>query len=214
MRFRTGFVKCVVTISVILSALVASPAFAKQKILVFGDSLSAAYGLDEKSGWVHLLQKRLTEIRPDYKVINASISGETTSGGANKIKQTLDLHQPDIIIIELGGNDGLQGLSLENMQENLTRIIQEAKRRQAKTLLVGMKIPPNYGIKYTKDFNETFKALSQQFQTAYVPFLLEGIGGDPELMQQDGIHANASAQPMILENVWPSLEPLLVKKAN
>ncbi len=214
MRFRTGIVKCVVTISVILSALVASPAFAKQKILVFGDSLSAAYGLDEKSGWVHLLQKRLTEIRPDYKVINASISGETTSGGANKIKQTLDLHQPDIIIIELGGNDGLQGLSLENMQENLTRIIQEAKRRQAKTLLVGMKIPPNYGIKYTKDFNETFKALSQQFQTAYVPFLLEGIGGDPELMQQDGIHANASAQPMILENVWPSLEPLLVKKAN
>lgn len=214
MRFRTGFVKCVVTISVILSALVASPAFAKQKILVFGDSLSAAYGLDEKSGWVHLLQKRLTEIHPDYKVINASISGETTSGGANKIKQTLDLHQPDIIIIELGGNDGLQGLSLENMQENLTRIIQEAKLRQAKTLLVGMKIPPNYGIKYTKDFNETFKALSQQFQTAYVPFLLEGIGGDPELMQQDGIHANASAQPMILENVWPSLEPLLVKKAN
>lgn len=214
MLFRTGFVKCVVTISVILSALVASPAFAKQKILVFGDSLSAAYGLDEKSGWVHLLQKRLTEIHPDYKVINASISGETTSGGANKIKQTLDLHQPDIIIIELGGNDGLQGLSLENMQENLTRIIQEAKLRQAKTLLVGMKIPPNYGIKYTKDFNETFKALSQQFQTAYVPFLLEGIGGDPELMQQDGIHANASAQPMILENVWPSLEPLLVKKAN
>ena len=214
MRFHTGFVKCVVTISVILSALVASPAFAKQKILVFGDSLSAAYGLDEKSGWVHLLQKRLTELHPDYKVINASISGETTSGGANKIKQTLNLHQPDIIIIELGGNDGLQGLNLENMQENLTRIIQEAKRRQAKTLLVGMKIPPNYGIKYTKDFNETFKALSQKFQTAYVPFLLEGIGGDPELMQQDGIHANASAQPMILENVWPSLEPLLNKKAN
>ena len=214
MRFHTGFVKCVVTISVILSALVASPAFAKQKILVFGDSLSAAYGLDEKSGWVHLLQKRLTELHPDYKVINASISGETTSGGANKTKQTLNLHQPDIIIIELGGNDGLQGLNLENMQENLTRIIQEAKRRQAKTLLVGMKIPPNYGIKYTKDFNETFKALSQKFQTAYVPFLLEGIGGDPELMQQDGIHANASAQPMILENVWPSLEPLLNKKAN
>ena len=212
MRFRTGFVKCVVSISVILSALVASPAFAKQKILVFGDSLSAAYGLDEKSGWVHLLQKRLTEIHPDYKVINASISGETTSGGANKIKQTLELHQPDIIIIELGGNDGLQGLSLESMRQNLTQIIDEAKRRQAKTLLVGMKIPPNYGIKYTKDFNETFKVLSQQFQTAFVPFLLEGIGGNPELMQQDGIHANASAQPMILENVWPSLEPLLVKK--
>ncbi len=214
MRFRTGFVKCVVSISVILSALVASPAFAKQKILVFGDSLSAAYGLDEKSGWVHLLQKRLTEIHPDYKVINASISGETTSGGANKIKQTLELHQPDIIIIELGGNDGLQGLSLESMRQNLTQIIDEAKRRQAKTLLVGMKIPPNYGIKYTKDFNETFKVLSQQFQTAFVPFLLEGIGGNPELMQQDGIHANASAQPMILENVWPSLEPLLVKKTN
>jgi acyl-CoA thioesterase-1 len=214
MRFRTGFVKCVVSISVILSALVASPAFAKQKILVFGDSLSAAYGLDEKSGWVHLLQKRLTEIHPDYKVINASISGETTSGGANKIKQTLDLHQPDIIIIELGGNDGLQGLSLESMQQNLTQIIKEAKQRQAKTLLVGMKIPPNYGIKYTKDFSETFKVLSQQFQTAYVPFLLEGIGGDSTLMQQDGIHANTSAQPMILENVWPSLEPLLVKKTN
>lgn len=214
MRLRTGFVKYILSISVILSALVASPAIAKQKILVFGDSLSAAYGLDEKSGWVHLLQKRLTAIHPDYKVINASISGETTSGGANKIKQTLELHQPDIIIIELGGNDGLQGLSLKSMRQNLTQMLEEAKRNQAKTLLVGMKIPPNYGIKYTKDFNETFKVLSQQFHTAYVPFLLEGIGGNPDLMQQDGIHANATAQEMILENVWPSLEPLLVKKSN
>lgn len=212
MRLRTVFVKYVLSISVILSALVASPAIAKQKILVFGDSLSAAYGLDEKSGWVNLLQKKLAESHPDYKVINASISGETTSGGANKIKQTLELHQPDIIIIELGGNDGLQGLSLKSMRQNLTQIIEEAKRHQTKTLLVGMKIPPNYGIKYTKDFNEMFKLLSQQFQTAYVPFLLEGIGGNPALMQQDSIHANASAQPMILENVWPSLEPLLALK--
>ncbi|MFV1921276.1 MAG: arylesterase [Methylotenera sp.] len=212
MRLGTGFVKYILSISVILSALVASPAIAKQKILVFGDSLSAAYGLDEKSGWVHLLQKRLTAIDPDYKVINASISGETTSGGANKIKQTLELYQPDIIIIELGGNDGLQGLNLEIMRKNLTKIIEEAKQSQAKALLVGMKIPPNYGIKYTKDFHETFKALSQQFHTSFVPFLLEGIGGNPELMQQDGIHANASAQEMILENVWPGLEPLLIKK--
>lgn len=164
MRFRTGFVKCVVTISVILSALVASPAFAKQKILVFGDSLSAAYGLDEKSGWVHLLQKRLTEIHPDYKVINASISGETTSGGANKIKQTLDLHQPDIIIIELGGNDGLQGLSLENMQENLTQIIKEAKLRQAKTLLVGMKIPPIMVSNTPKILTRHLKHLASNFK--------------------------------------------------
>jgi acyl-CoA thioesterase I len=212
MRFRTGFVKCVVSISVILSALVASPAFANQKILVFGDSLSAAYGLDEKSGWVHLLQQKLNQMNLSSKVINASISGETTSGGANKIKQTLDLHQPDIIIIELGGNDGLQGLSLESMRHNLTQIIDLAKQHQVKPVLIGMKIPPNYGIQYTKQFSETFKALSKQYQIAYVPFLLEGIGGNPLLMQQDGIHANAIAQPKILENVWPALEPLLSSK--
>ncbi len=213
MSYGKGFVRCIFSISVILSTLVASPAIAKQKILVFGDSLSAAYGLDEKSGWVHLLQNKLAETHRDYKVINASISGETTSGGASKIKQTLDRHQPDIIIIELGGNDGLQGLNLESMRQNLTKMIEEAQQRQVKTVLIGMKIPPNYGIKYTKDFSETFKALSKQYQTPYVPFLLEGIGGNPTLMQQDGIHANATAQPKILENVWPSLEPLLdIKK--
>lgn len=214
MRLRTGFVKYIVSISVILSALVASPSIAEQKILVFGDSLSAAYGLDENSGWVHLLQKKLTEEHHEYKVINASISGETTSGGASKIKQTLELHQPNIIIIELGGNDGLQGLSLERMHQNLTQIVKSAKDYQVKPLLIGMKIPPNYGIRYTKQFYETFKVLSKQYQTAYVPFLLEGIGGNPLLMQEDGIHANVTAQPKILENVWPALEPLLNNKTD
>lgn len=212
MRLRAGVFKFILSISVILSALVASPAIANQKILVFGDSLSAAYGLDEKSGWVYLLQQKLDRLGYDAKVINASISGETTTGGANKIKKTLELHQPDILIIELGGNDGLQGLSLQRMRQNLTQILEAAKQHQVKPLLIGMKIPPNYGIKYTKQFSETYTTLSNKHQTAYVPFLLEGIGGNPLLMQQDGIHANASAQPKILENVWPTLLPLLTIK--
>ncbi|MGJ8620039.1 MAG: arylesterase [Methylophilaceae bacterium] len=212
MRLRAGVFKFILSISVILSALVASPAIANQKILVFGDSLSAAYGLDEKSGWVYLLQQKLDRLGYDAKVINASISGETTTGGANKIKKTLELHQPDIVIIELGGNDGLQGLSLQRMRQNLTQILKAAKQYQVKPLLIGMKIPPNYGIKYTKQFSETYTTLSNKHQTAYVPFLLEGIGGNPLLMQQDGIHANASAQPKILDNVWPTLLPLLTIK--
>ncbi len=212
MRLRAGVFKFILSISVILSALVASPAIANQKILVFGDSLSAAYGLDEKSGWVYLLQQKLDRLGYDAKVINASISGETTTGGANKIKKTLALHQPDIVIVELGGNDGLQGLSLQRMRQNLTQILEAAKQHQVKPLLIGMKIPPNYGIKYTKQFSETYTTLSNKHQTAYVPFLLEGIGGNPLLMQQDGIHANASAQPKILDNVWPTLLPLLTIK--
>lgn len=208
---RTTLIKHLLSLSIILTALVASPAFAGQKILVLGDSLSAAYGLKEKEGWVHLLQQRLDTLDYPAEVINASISGETTAGGSNKIRKALDLHKPDIIIVELGGNDGLQGLSIESMQSNLANIINTAHDLKATTLLIGMKIPPNYGIKYTRDFSDTFRKLAEQYQAAFVPFLLEGIGGNPLLMQSDGIHANAEAQPRILANVWPTLEPMLKK---
>jgi acyl-CoA thioesterase I len=203
--------KNLLRISVILLTLVASPVFAEQKILVLGDSLSAGYGLQENEGWVHLLQEKLNQHPNNISVVNASISGETTAGGASKIKKTLQIHQPDIIIIELGGNDGLQGLSITSMQKNLSNILSTADENNIKTLLVGMKIPPNYGIKYTKKFSESFKKLADQHQSAFVPFLLEGIGGNPLLMQADGIHANAKAQPKILANVWPALSSILKK---
>jgi acyl-CoA thioesterase I len=202
-------IKNLLSVSVILLTLVASPAFAKQKILVFGDSLSAGYGLKEQEGWVSLLQEKLNAHHYAFSVTNASISGETTAGGADKIQKTIQIHQPDIIIIELGGNDGLQGLNIESMYKNLTKILNTAHESKIKTLLVGMKIPPNYGIKYTKEFSNSFKRLAEEYQTAFVPFLLEGIGGNPLLMQTDGIHANAKAQPMILENIWPTLSSML-----
>ena len=202
-------IKNLLSVSVILLTLVASPVFAKQKILVFGDSLSTGYGLKEKEGWVSLLQEKLNVHHYAFSVTNASISGETTAGGADKIQKTIQIHQPDIIIIELGGNDGLQGLNIESMYKNLTKILNTAHESKVKTLLVGMKIPPNYGIKYTKEFSNSFKRLAEEYQTAFVPFLLEGIGGNPLLMQTDGIHANAKAQPMILENIWPTLSSML-----
>lgn len=197
--------------SVILLILVALPAIAEEKILVFGDSLSAGYGLKEKQGWVSLLQTKLNHLNYNTKLTNASISSETTLGGANKIQKALQLYQPDIILIALGGNDGLRGLSLNAMFKNLETIIKAAKKSNAKILLIGMKIPPNYGIKYTQQFSDSYKKLALQYQTAFVPFLLEGVGGNPLLMQKDGLHANAIAQPKILDNVWPELSLLLTK---
>lgn len=201
----------ILCIGVILTTLVALPAHATQKILILGDSLSAAYGLEKSLGWVNLLDDKLKQLDYTYEVINASISGETTAGGANKINQTLKFHQPDIIVVELGGNDGLQGLKIAAMKKNLTDILIATHQSKTKTLLIGMKIPPNYGLKYTQQFSDTFKQLANEYQTGYVPFLLEGIGGNPLLMQRDGVHANEKAQPKILDNVWPALLPLLEK---
>jgi acyl-CoA thioesterase I len=196
-------------VSVVLLFLVVAPAFSAPKILIFGDSLSTGYGIEKSQSWVSLLEAKIKKHNLSAQVINASISGETTIGGANKIQQVLQLHHPDIIIIALGGNDGLRGLNLNEMQANLEKIIKAAKKTGSEVMLIGMKIPPNYGMQYTQQFHATYQNLSQQYQTQLVPFLLEGIGGNPALMQEDGLHPNATAQPKILDNVWVTLSPLL-----
>jgi acyl-CoA thioesterase-1 len=177
--------------------------------MVFGDSLSAAYGIAQNEGWVALLQRRLEQRRLDYTVVNASISGETTSGGASRIEATLSEHKPAIVIVELGANDGLRGLPVDQMRENLATIIRAAQKAGSRLLLVGMKLPPNYGPKYTAEFEQAFTALSRQYQCALVPFLLAGMATNRSLFLDDNFHPTAKAQPLILENVWTALAPML-----
>jgi acyl-CoA thioesterase-1 len=178
-------------------------------ILVFGDSLSAAYGIPRQSGWVTLLQQRLERDRPEYRIINASISGETTRGGLYRIDQTLAQNRPAIVIIELGGNDGLRGLPLAATRDNLAGIIRACRRHGAKVLLIGMRLPPNYGRNYVQGFQEVYPQLAKRFRIRLMPFLLDGIADKPELFQADGIHPTATAQPMIMEKVWIYLRPML-----
>ena len=178
-------------------------------VLVFGDSLSAAYGIAQSEGWPSLLQQRLKERRLDYTVVNASISGETTSGGASRINGALAEHKPVIVIVELGANDGLRGLPIDQMRANLRTIVQAAQKAGSRVLLVGMKLPPNYGPKYTSQFEQTFTGLSREFKCPLVPFLLAGMEYKRDLFVEDNLHPSAKAQPIILENVWKALEPML-----
>jgi acyl-CoA thioesterase-1 len=179
-------------------------------IVVFGDSISAAYGLEVNKGWVAKLQQKLNqEKKSNYKVINASVSGETTTGGVSRLPNVLQLHQPKILILELGGNDGLRGQPPVLMHKNLQVMIQQAKKNKAQVLLLGMKIPPNYGKAYTQAFEKVFADIAKQEKVVFVPFFLEGIGGNDRLMQSDGIHPNQAAQDKLLTNVWPSLKTLL-----
>ncbi len=180
-----------------------------KKILVVGDSLSAAYKLPSEKGWVHLMQQKLSETHPAYQVINASISGATTAAGFSVMKKSLALHQPDIVILELGANDGLQGKPVSYIQNNLDELISMAKQSGATVLLLGIRLPPNFGSRYTQPFFEQFGVLAKKHQLPLVPFLLEGVAGRPEFMMQDGLHPTADAQPLVLENVWPMLVTLL-----
>lgn len=196
-------------ISLAVMSLVATSAQATQTIVVFGDSLSAAYGLQQNEGWVTLLENKLKHQKLDYKVVNASISGETTSGGLGRFKAMLTTHKPNIVIIELGANDGLRGLSVREMQDNLNSMITQAKDAKAKVMLLGMRIPPNYGIQYTQQFSETYANLAQKHGLILVPFFLDGVAGNPSLILDDGLHPKAIAQAKLLENVWPQLRKLL-----
>jgi acyl-CoA thioesterase-1 len=180
-------------------------------ILVYGDSLSAAYGISQKDGWVSLLGERLRQRGNDYIVVNASISGETTSGGAARIGDALERFRPAILVLALGGNDGLRGLPVAAMKANLAKIVGAAQARNARVLVVGMRIPPNYGRKYTDEFFGAFAEVAKQHRAAYVPFLLDGIGERRELFQPDQIHPTEAAQPLVLETVWRGLQPLLEK---
>ena len=176
-------------------------------VLVLGDSISAGYGVPAGEGWVALLQKPLAE--KGAQVVNASISGETTEGGKARLPALLSKHRPDIVLLELGGNDGLRGFPLAVTRANLERMILDAKGSGASVLLLGMRIPPNYGPRYTEGFHALFGELAKTHDTALVPFLLEGIAGIPGNMQEDGIHPTAAVQPAILDQVMPALVPLL-----
>jgi len=178
-------------------------------VLVYGDSLSAAYGMPERRGWVALLEERLKRERPDYSVANASISGETTAGGLSRIDKVLELHKPAIVILELGANDGLRGLPVAAMKKNLAAIIDRSRKAGARVLLVGTGMPPNYGEAYTKAFERAFADLARSHHAALLPNLLEGFAEKLELFQADRIHPSEMAQPAVLKNVWSKLAPLL-----
>jgi acyl-CoA thioesterase I len=182
---------------------------AEKSILVFGDSLSAAYGIAQSRGWVALLGEKLKRERPDYSVANASISGDTSAGGLARIDAALARHRPAVVIVELGANDGLRGLPLAQMKANLGTIIEHARQSGARVLLVGMKLPPNYGPEYTDAFEKSFAEVAKRYKVALLPFLLEGFAEKPEYFQADRIHPNEKAQPLILERVWQALKPLL-----
>lgn len=194
---------------VLLLALLSPSALAERVILVFGDSLSSGYGLPAGQGWVSLLEGRLRESKLPYRVVNASISGETTLGGRNRIAGALAAHRPAVLVLELGANDGLRGQPLEATRENLAALIQAGRRARAAVLLVGMDLPPNYGIAYTQKFRELYAELARQDRVRLVPFLMEGFADDREMFQPDGIHPNGRAQARMLDNVWRELRPLL-----
>ncbi|WP_312224949.1 arylesterase [Stutzerimonas nitrititolerans] len=177
--------------------------------LVVGDSISAAFGLETSQGWVHLLQQRLNDGEHDYQVVNASISGDTSAGGLARLPALLREHEPDIVIIELGGNDGLRGQPPAQLKRNLAAMAEQAQQAGAKVLLLGMRMPPNLGQRYTSAFADAFDSLAEEKDLPYVPFLLEGIGGVQGMMQADRVHPTAQAQELMLDNVWPVLEPLL-----
>ena len=181
-------------------------------MLVLGDSLSAEYGLKRGTGWVALLQARLAALAPGARVVNASISGDTTSGGASRLAALLAQHQPTHVLIELGGNDALRGLPLAMSQDNLQAMVRAAKATGAKVLLLGMQVPPNYGRQYTDDFATLFAQVARAHKTALVPFLLRGVADVPDadaMFQRDRIHPVEAAHPRILDNVWPVLRPML-----
>ena len=180
-------------------------------ILVFGDSISAAYGLRQEQGWAELLKTRLQSQGYGYQVVNASVSGETTAGGLARLPRALELHHPKIVILELGGNDGLRALPIAQMRANLTQMVTLAAAIGAKVLLLGMRMPPNYGPEYTKQFALVFSDLASEKKIPSVPFLLNDIALSPNLLQGDDIHPNALGQPILLDNVWPTLKPLLHK---
>lgn len=192
-----------------LVLLLLSQGAAAGTVLIVGDSISAAFGLDTRLGWVSLLEQRLQKEGFTDKVVNASVSGDTSAGGQARLPALLAEHKPQLVVLELGGNDGLRGQQPAQLQQNLAGMIQQSQKAGAKVLLLGMRLPPNYGARYTQAFEAVYSNLAEQEKVPWVPFFLEGVGGIPELMQADGLHPAVAAQGKLLENVWPTLKPLL-----
>ena len=179
-------------------------------IMILGDSLSAGYGIQPQQGWVHLLQKRLEQQYPkQHKVVNASVSGETTSGARARLPKLLQTHRPDLVVIELGGNDGLRGQPPQMIQKNLASLIQQSQKAKAKVIVFGIKMPPNYGQAYSKAFENNYKVVSQQYKVKLLPFFMQGVAGNKTLMQKDLIHPNAKAQTILLNNAYPYIKGAL-----
>lgn len=195
----------------VLAGAMSSAYSASKTVLVLGDSLSAGYGLARDAGWVSLLKERLRNEHVDADVVNASISGETTSGGRTRLPPLLQKYRPSVVVIELGANDALRGLPLDATEANLVAMADAARKAGAKPLIVGMQIPPNYGRDYAQRFAQTFRSAAQQSGSALAPFLLAHVAEKPELFQPDGLHPTSAAQPALLDNVWPYLAPLLKK---
>ncbi len=197
----------------LLACALCAPAVMARTLLVYGDSLSSSYGLPKDKAWVNLLAERLQQERLDYTVANASISGETTQGGLQRINATLVLHKPALVLLALGGNDGLRGQNLDAMRHNLEAIIAACRKSKSQVVLIGMRLPPNYGSAYAGKFHAMYAELAQRHRLPLVPFLLEGFGDKPEWFQADGIHPAIRAQPLMLDTVWKTLLPLLATQA-
>lgn len=194
----------------VIVSLISLSAMAKQPIIiVLGDSISAGYGIEVEEGWVALLQKKLLETNSRYRISNASISGDTSAGGLARIDQILITHKPDIVLLQLGANDGLRGLSPVQMKSNLAEIVYRAQKTGAKVILLGMKIPPNYGKRYVDMFYNVYPQLAKELDIPIVPFILEDVALKKDLMQADGLHPNAKAQPVLAKKIEPYLFPLL-----
>jgi acyl-CoA thioesterase I len=192
-----------------LCGIGSAQAAAPKTVLVLGDSLSAAHNIPVESGWVHLLDERLGKMVPKWTAINASISGETSIGGRNRLPALLAKYRPDILVLELGANDGLRGLPLPALRDNLAAMIDQAQRAKVRVLLLGIELPVNYGPQYRDGLRDTYAGLARSRHAALVPFLLENVALDPALMQEDGLHPVARAEPIVLETVWRQLKPLL-----
>jgi len=195
-------------------AALALPALGASTVMVFGDSLSAGYGLASGEGWVSLLAARISRERLPWQVVNASVSGETTAGGLSRLPADLARHHPAVVVIELGANDALRGQPISGIRANLERMVRIVRKAHAQPVLVGIMIPPNYGIDYAAGFRETYPAIAQEDKVPLVPFLLAGVADHPELFQADQLHPTAAAQPALLDNVWRTLAPLLAKKGS
>ena len=195
----------------VLLALCLSPTWVFAKtVMVLGDSISAGYGIEPQQAWVNLLQKRLDQQYPkQHKVVNASVSGETTSGALARLPKLLQTHKPKVVVIELGGNDGLRGQPPQMIQKNLAQLIQQSQKANATVVVLGMKIPPNYGTAYSKAFENNYKMVSQQYKVKLLPFFLEGVAGNKSLMQKDLVHPNGKAQPILLNLAYPYIKGAL-----